>query len=56
MAKSQVITLPFVLLLWDYWPLGRMFANSAKLPGAFAPRSFLGDDQREAPVVLHLRG
>ena len=27
MAKPQVITLPFVLLLWDYWPLGRMFAT-----------------------------
>jgi protein O-mannosyl-transferase len=25
MCKPQVITLPFVLLLWDYWPLGRMF-------------------------------
>ena len=24
MSKPQVITLPFVLLLWDYWPLGRM--------------------------------
>ena len=24
MAKPQVITLPFVLLLWDYWPLRRM--------------------------------
>ena len=23
MAKPQVITLPCVLLLWDYWPLGR---------------------------------
>jgi len=23
MAKPQVITFPFVLLLWDYWPLGR---------------------------------
>jgi tetratricopeptide (TPR) repeat protein len=23
MAKSEIITLPFVLLLWDYWPLGR---------------------------------
>ena len=28
MAKPQVITLPFVLLLWDYWPLRRMFADS----------------------------
>jgi len=24
MCKPQVITLPFVLLLWDYWPLGRV--------------------------------
>ncbi len=27
MSKPQVITLPFVLLLWDYWPLQRMFAS-----------------------------
>ncbi len=26
MAKPQIVTLPFVLLLWDYWPLRRMFA------------------------------
>ncbi len=26
MAKPQIITLPLVLLLWDYWPLQRMFA------------------------------
>jgi tetratricopeptide (TPR) repeat protein len=25
MAKPQVITFPFVLLLWDYWPLRRIF-------------------------------
>ena len=25
MAKPQVVTLPFVLLLWDYWPLQRVF-------------------------------
>jgi protein O-mannosyl-transferase len=25
LAKPQIITLPFVLLLWDYWPLQRMF-------------------------------
>jgi hypothetical protein len=36
MAKPQVITLPFVLLLWDYWPLQRMIAtdHGAPLPGA----------------------
>jgi hypothetical protein len=28
MAKPQIITLPFVLLLWDYWPLGRMRATN----------------------------
>ena len=27
MSKPQVITFPFVLLLWDYWPLRRMFAQ-----------------------------
>src|SRR5262249_28402059 len=31
MAKTMVITLPFVLLLLDYWPLGRL-----RLPG-FGP-------------------
>jgi tetratricopeptide (TPR) repeat protein len=31
MAKPQVITLPFLLLLWDYWPLRRMFAADAAL-------------------------
>ena len=27
MAKPQVVTFPFALLLWDYWPLQRMFAG-----------------------------
>jgi tetratricopeptide (TPR) repeat protein len=27
MAKPMIITLPFVLLLWDYWPLRRMYAD-----------------------------
>lgn len=27
MSKPQVITLPFLLLLWDYWPLGRFGAE-----------------------------
>jgi tetratricopeptide (TPR) repeat protein len=27
MAKPQVITFPCVLLLWDYWPLRRMWAS-----------------------------
>jgi len=31
MAKPQVITLPFVLLLWDYWPLRRLALPSSPL-------------------------
>ena len=42
MAKPQIVALPFVLLLWDYWPLQRMAAGFAAdgLPTAFTPRSF----------------
>jgi protein O-mannosyl-transferase len=38
MAKPQVITFPFVLLLWDYWPLQRM-DSSAVAPSIPDPRS-----------------
>jgi tetratricopeptide (TPR) repeat protein len=34
MAKPQIITLPCVLLLWDYWPLQRMFAQPAESESA----------------------
>lgn len=34
MAKSQIIMLPFVLLLWDYWPLQRMVASDSKVVAA----------------------
>jgi hypothetical protein len=41
MAKPQIVTLPFVLLLWDYWPLQRMFAGeTANSQRTVAPRSF----------------
>jgi len=41
MAKPQIITLPCVLLLWDYWPLGRMFSKpTGEQPAAVIPRSF----------------
>ncbi len=42
MSKPQIIMLPLVLLLWDYWPLQRMFADDLQpLPGveAVPPRS-----------------
>ena len=34
MAKPQVITLPFLLLLWDYWPLGRLQFGSPQASAA----------------------
>ncbi len=37
MSKPQIITLPFVLLLWDYWPLGRMFATGNSALAGEAP-------------------
>jgi tetratricopeptide (TPR) repeat protein len=40
MSKPQVITLPFVLLLWDYWPLERIAFRSSP----FALRQKNGDE------------
>ncbi|HUI83196.1 MAG TPA: tetratricopeptide repeat protein [Candidatus Binatia bacterium] len=40
LAKPQVITFPFVLLLWDYWPLRRMFATGERTSAMFPPRRF----------------
>jgi len=43
LAKPQVITFPFVLLLWDYWPLQRWFTvGHAREPvnAAIPARSF----------------
>jgi len=34
MAKPMIITLPFVLLLLDYWPLGRMPGSDPSVVGA----------------------
>ena len=29
LSKSQIITFPFLLWLWDYWPLNRIFPSAA---------------------------
>jgi tetratricopeptide (TPR) repeat protein len=34
MAKPMLVTLPFVLLLLDYWPLGRLVAGPLRVPSA----------------------
>ena len=35
-SKPQVITFPFLLLLWDYWPLGR-YGSESSLTGTVRP-------------------
>ncbi len=39
MAKPQVITFPLVLLLWDYWPLGRV-GSTHEFSNKVAQRGF----------------
>ncbi len=48
MAKPQVITFPFVLLLWDYWPLRRMFHVEQ-----FGERSFATDWRTSSRPAIH---
>jgi protein O-mannosyl-transferase len=54
MAKPEIITLPFALLLWDYWPLGRMFAGTATgdIAGRDRPRSFAYLLLEKTPLFL----
>ncbi len=37
MSKPQTITFPFILLLWDYWPLERMAVGSWRFAFGFSP-------------------
>ena len=41
MAKPQVVTFPLVLLLWDYWPLQRMFAGAEESSTRKAPEAVI---------------
>ena len=54
MAKPEIITLPFVLLLWDYWPLRRMGGGlpGENLPGKLVPRSFSFLFLEKVPLLL----
>ncbi len=57
MSKPQVITLPFVLLLWDYWPLERVRSSALRLP-LFAriasAKSLANSEQRTAEACRWL--
>src|SRR5207244_13169794 len=37
MSKPMLVTLPFVLLLLDYWPLNRMSSAERRAPGDRSP-------------------
>ncbi len=39
MAKPMVVTLPFVLLLLDYWPFGRIGTHAGKQPKPVIPEA-----------------
>lgn len=58
MAKPQIITLPFVFLLWDYWPLRRMFADMPSSSGdqtsptVFPSRTFYELIREKAPLFV----
>jgi tetratricopeptide (TPR) repeat protein len=49
LAKPQIVTLPFVLPLWDIWPLGRWPNNHAESPPS---KSLLGLMLEKIPLVL----
>ncbi len=55
-AKPQAITLPCVLLLWDYWPLQRMFppASFAAAPAntVYPSRSFFWLVKEKLPLFF----
>jgi len=56
MAKPQVITLPCVLLLWDYWPLRRMALSapehsSGEVPPMAPAKSFYSLLEEKFPLL-----
>lgn len=49
MAKPMLVTLPFVLLLMDYWPLGRL--GGGVMPGSVTDVPDRSDEQHPASLV-----
>ncbi len=56
MAKPQIITFPFLLLLWDYWPLRRMSLlrdkrlDAAQPAGPFPAKSLVALVKEKLPL------
>ena len=56
MSKPMLVTLPFVLLLLDYWPLGRMSCERLDGQAQVSSRSLVVlHRSRKAPVLRALR-
>jgi len=57
MTKPQIIMLPVAFLLWDYWPLRRMFAtvpgtaNGTRTDEAVPPRKFAWLLEEKMPLL-----
>lgn len=58
MAKPEIVTLPFVLLLWDYWPLERMGrrASDRCARGEMQPRPFSWLVLEKVPLFMLCAG
>jgi tetratricopeptide (TPR) repeat protein/cbb3-type cytochrome oxidase subunit 3 len=54
MCKPTLVTVPFVLLLLDYWPLGRVTGPPARLPARESFRISIGAGRWSAVRVLLL--
>ena len=57
LVKPQVITFPLVLLLWDWWPLGRIWQRTGQVPGvrienAIPARTFSALLLEKVPLFL----
>ena len=51
MCKPQIITFPFVLLLWDYWPLKRMvMGNDPARDSAFPQKTIRALVEEKLPL------
>jgi len=52
MAKPQIVTLPFVLLLWDYWPLQRFALRQSDSRGLSGEQRIAKGERRSLRFLL----
>ena len=52
LAKPQVIAFPFLLLLWDYWPLNRYSTDEDLPPWGVSKKHFYGLVKEKLPLFF----